>query len=93
MKVRRTRRADADIKAIYRYTVENFGEPQAELYLGGLDYSFDLLIDNPRIGKTIGAARYRYRYKEHYVFYKLTPKQITILQIRSITMELPKAWR
>ncbi len=93
MKVRRTRRADADIKAIYQYTVEKFGETQAELYLGGLDYTFDLLSDNPRLGKAIGSKRHRYRYREHYVFYKVEPTQVTILQIRSVRMKLPKAWR
>lgn len=93
MKVRRTRHAEADIKDIYRYTVTNHGEIQAELYLGGLDYTFDLLSDNPSMGKAITKNRHRYRYKEHYVFYQLDPGFVTILQIRGVRMQLPKQWR
>ena len=43
MTYRLTRQAQSDIKAIYHYTVEYFGESQAREYLDGLDYSFDLL--------------------------------------------------
>lgn len=93
MKIRRTRQANADIKNIYKYTVEKYGALQAELYLGGLDYTFDLLTDQPRMGKTIGQNRHRYRYKEHYVFYQLNTDVITILRIRGVTMKLPKDWQ
>ena len=48
---RLTRQAQSDIKDIYRYTVEYFGEEQAREYLDGLEYSFDLLTDNPKIGR------------------------------------------
>ena len=68
---RLTRRAKADIKEIYRYTAENFGALQAALYLGGLDYAFDLLTDNPWIGIQFSAQVRRYTYKHHYVFYRV----------------------
>ncbi|MCH7624277.1 MAG: type II toxin-antitoxin system RelE/ParE family toxin [Nitrospinae bacterium] len=53
MTYRLTRQAKSDIKTIYRYTVEYFGEGQAQEYLDGLEYSFDLLTDNPN-GAVVG---------------------------------------
>ena len=50
MTYRLTRQAKSDIKTIYRYTVENFGGGQAQKYLDGLEYSFDMLADNPKMG-------------------------------------------
>jgi len=93
MEIRLTKRATADIKHIYKYTTKEFGDLQAELYLGGLDYTFDLLTDQPRMGKSISNSRFRYHYKEHYIFYSLEEEIITILQIRSVRMKLPKDWQ
>lgn len=89
---RLTRRAKADIKEIYRYTVRNFGTTQAELYLGGLDYTFDLLTDSPKLGKAVRNGIRRYRYKMHYVFYRLKDDQIIIVQIRNTRQKLPPDW-
>ena len=67
MTYRLTRQAKSDIKAIYRYTVEYFGEGQAQEYLDGLEYSFDLLTDNPNIGRLFEGKIRRYVYKSHLV--------------------------
>ncbi|MCH8313253.1 MAG: type II toxin-antitoxin system RelE/ParE family toxin [Nitrospinae bacterium] len=40
MTYRLTRQAKSDIKTIYRYTVEYFGEGQAQEYLEGLGIQF-----------------------------------------------------
>lgn len=47
MTFRLTWQGQSDIKEIYRYTVEYFGEDQAREYLDGLEYSFDLLTETP----------------------------------------------
>lgn len=78
-----TVQAQSDIKAIYRYTVENFGEGQAEEYLGGLGYSFDLLTDNPKIGRAVDGKRRRYVYREHVVYYRIIEDEILITRIRN----------
>ncbi len=90
MIVRLSRRAQSDIKQIYRYTVENFGETQAELYLGGLDYTFDLLSDSPMMGKTYSGDVRHYLYKMHRVFYILQDDDIVILQIRNTRQSPPE---
>ena len=86
---RLTRRAQADIEQIYRYTIENFGAVQAELYLGGLDYTFDLLTDNPNMGIQFSGQVRRYTYKHHYVFYRVERRAIIILRISHTKRKLP----
>ncbi len=71
MNYRLTTSARNGLRDIYQYTVKNFGQTQAELYLGGLDYTFDLLTDNPKLGQQAGENTYRYLYKGHYVFYMI----------------------
>ncbi len=59
MDFRLTRRAEADIKSIIRYTDLNFGPAQTKEYLGGLFNSFDLLTDNPELGREWSRGRRR----------------------------------
>jgi len=81
---RLTRQAQSDIKAIYHYTVENFGEEQAKEYLNGLGYSFDLLTDNPKIGRLWDGKGRRYIYKSHLVYYRILEDEIIITRIRNV---------
>ncbi|QPJ61805.1 MAG: type II toxin-antitoxin system RelE/ParE family toxin [Candidatus Nitronauta litoralis] len=60
MNYRLTHQAESDIKAIYQYTVEYFGEGQAREYLEGLEYSFELLTDNPGLGRVWDGKGRRY---------------------------------
>lgn len=83
MTYRLTRHTKSDIKAIYRYTVEYFGEGQAQEYLDGLYYSFDLLTDNPNLGRSFEGNMRRYVFKSHLVYYEIKKDVIHILRIRS----------
>ena len=83
MTLRLTRQAKSDLKAIYHYTVENFGEGQAREYLDGLDYSFDLLTDNPKMGRLFDESIRRYIYKSHLVYYEIRDNQLIIIRIRN----------
>lgn len=80
---RLTRQAKSDIKAIYNYTVEHFGEGQVQEYLGGLEYSFDLLTDNPSMGRLFDENIRRYVYKSHLVYYEVKKDYLLIIRIRS----------
>ena len=80
---RLTRQAQSDIKEIYLYTVEYFGEGQAREYLDGLEYSFDLLTDNPNLGRLWDGKGRRYIYKSHLVYYRLLKDEILITRIRN----------
>lgn len=89
--------ARANIKQIIRYTIEHFGLKQAEEYTDGLYYSFDLLTDNPRLGKSVasdfsGHLR-RYTYRSHYVVYEIRQHIIRIATIRNTHQDLPEEWQ
>jgi plasmid stabilization system protein ParE len=43
--------AEADLFDIFLFGDEQFGERQAELYAAELGHTFQLLADNPRIGR------------------------------------------
>ena len=83
MTYRLTRQAQSDIKAIYRYTIEYFGEGQAQEYLDGLYYSFDLLMDNLELGRVCDGQKRRYIYKSHLVYYRIIKDNIVLTHIRS----------
>lgn len=88
--------ARTDIKDIIRYTVEHFGEGQADEYADGLFYSFDLLTDNPRMGKsvrsTLSGHLRRYTYRSHYVTYEIRDDVIWIAAIFNTKQDLPENW-
>ncbi|WP_339854313.1 type II toxin-antitoxin system RelE/ParE family toxin [uncultured Nisaea sp.] len=77
-----TGQARAEIKEIIRYTDRNFGSAQTQEYLDGLFYSFELLADNPELGRVWAAGKRRYIYREHVVYYRLTGSGPLITQIR-----------
>ena len=53
-----SKRAASDIEDILRYTIENFGLEQADEYATGLYHSFDLLLDNPRLGRSYAGGTF-----------------------------------
>ena len=79
-----TREAEADVIDIYRYSVENFGETQADTYHDGLSDCFRLLADTPLIGRDYGFLRLglrRYEHASHSVYYRLTDTGLLILRV------------
>lgn len=86
MAYRLTRRARANIQEIIRYTDQHFGPAQTQEYLEGLYYSFDLLADNPKLGRDWAEGRRRYVYRMHFVYYRLTEDGPLITEIRHTAM-------
>lgn len=65
-------RARADLFNIYEFTEARFGAYQAEAYHAGLERSFGLLADFPRIGLPayeFAPALRRFRFQSHSIFY------------------------
>ncbi len=89
---RLTRRAEADIKSIERYTVKEFGYVQADLYLGGLDALFDLLCENPNLGREIAPGRRRFAYRQHIILYRVEVEELQIIRIWNMKRRLPEGW-
>ncbi|MCP4285689.1 MAG: type II toxin-antitoxin system RelE/ParE family toxin [Gammaproteobacteria bacterium] len=77
-----SRKASRQIEEIIRYTDQNFGLDQTEEYVNGLYYSFDLLIDNPRMGRPYDERRRCYVYRSHHVYYRVQKEKVLIVDIR-----------
>jgi toxin ParE1/3/4 len=88
-----SKRASADVDAIIRYTDVNFGAVQTEDYVGGLYRSFELLADNPHMGRVWSGERRCYIYRQHYVFYRVRRDDLFITHIRNTRQRLPEGWR
>jgi len=84
MSFRLTREAEADIVDIYRYSVENFGQAQADAYHDGLEDGFRLLADSPLLGRDYAFLRpglRRYEHESHSVYYRVEDAGILILRV------------
>lgn len=93
MRYELSKRAATDIEDILRYTIENFGREQADEYASGLFHSFDLLLDNPRLGRSYaGGAFFRYVYRMHHIYYAIREDVIRIAHIRHASQALPEEW-
>jgi toxin ParE1/3/4 len=82
--VRYSRRAKADIRHIWGYTVDNWGQGQAEIYLGLIDAALDSIVSDPKLGRPLSGMRRSYRkylVGSHAVFYRLSGRTILIVRI------------
>ena len=84
-----TRKATRQIEAIIRYTDEHFGEQQTVDYIDGLYLTFDILTDNPRMGRAYDATRRRYVYRSHHVYYRIEADKLVIVDIRHTRQSPP----
>lgn len=79
-----TRQADQNLKLIYVDTAEHFGIRQAESYASGLIKTFDLLVDNPKMGRVADHIRpgiRRHEHAAHVIFYRQSGEGILIIGI------------
>jgi toxin ParE1/3/4 len=75
VEILRRPRAKNDIKKISRYTYENWGDKQADIYTKELGQVIDGMADNPMTGANIDYVRKGYRlyhFKRHLVIYRVT---------------------
>ena len=83
-KYRLTRQADQHLGDIYLYTAETFGRAQADSYLQGFAATFDLLADNPRMGRATDHVRpglRRHEHAGHVIFYRETGEGLLIVGV------------
>jgi len=86
-------RARQDLKAIWRYTLERWGEPQADLYLQQLDAGIRSLIDFPDIGESCEHIRAGYRklqVNRHLIFYRRAERHIEIVRVLHQAMDVAR---
>jgi toxin ParE1/3/4 len=76
--------AEAEIVDIIRYGIETFGALQARRYVDDLTHCFELLAENPRMGKStpdFGEAVRRHTHSRHTILYEVTDPGILILAV------------
>jgi toxin ParE1/3/4 len=73
-----------DIKEIYRFSLESFGQARADRYVAGLEDCLTLLASNPLMGRDFGQIRTglrRHEHQGHVVYYREDGSDILILRI------------
>ena len=86
-----SRKALSRIEEIIRYTDENFGESQTREYIVDLYRSFEILSENPRMGRQYDEHRRRHIYRSHQIYYRILKDKILIVDIRSSRQSPPEA--
>jgi toxin ParE1/3/4 len=82
--IRVSREAEADTDQIAAYTTETWGPLQTDRYLDQLEDSFQLLAQNPSIGRpchAIDPELRRFEAGKHVVFYRLQPGGIRVVRV------------
>jgi toxin ParE1/3/4 len=77
-------RARSQLLDIYQFTASTFGTYQADAYHAGLERTFGLLADFPRIGQSVDelAPRHRrFHFQSHNIFYTEEPTYVLIRAI------------
>ena len=85
--------ADQDLRGIYLYSYQEFGEDQADKYLLGLEKTFQMISDNPRIGRERPDIDHLVRCVEHgkhVIFYDLYEDHILIVRVLHGRMDVRK---
>lgn len=79
-----SRRAEADLVSIAKYTLGTWGKAQAARYLAGLEAFCQTLADNPALGRPYDDIRpglRRMEHGKHVVFYRQQPTGILVSPI------------
>jgi len=85
--------ADADLENIFDYTLDEFGVDQAVSYVSGFDEVFDMISENPEIGRERKEIRDELRSlnKDKYIiFYRTFSDHVRIVRILHGSRDLPR---
>jgi len=76
--------AKQDLKNIWLYSFNNWGEVQADRYFDELNAAFVLIAENPELGFACDYIRAGYRQfhiNRHLIFYRATATKIHIVRV------------
>lgn len=85
--------AGRDIEEIYLYGFMHFGEKQADIYAHKLEDCFQIIMENPHIGRLdnrVNPAIHRMEYESHVLFYDVYETKISIVRILHKSMDFIK---
>lgn len=82
-----------DIKKIWHYTYQNWGEQRADIYADSLGQAINEIPENPEIDSSIEHVRQGYRlyhFKHHLIIYRMTSTVIDIVRVLGESMEIKR---
>ncbi|MBL7003701.1 MAG: type II toxin-antitoxin system RelE/ParE family toxin [Gammaproteobacteria bacterium] len=84
LKLKFTDSAQLDLESVTDFTIENWGNNQAETYLNQLQELLNTLAENPTLGlmrESLGTNIQSFQYKSHHIFYFCENDTLHILRI------------
>ncbi len=90
---RLSRKAESDIGAIARYTMDQFGVEQARTYRDSMIACFQALGETPGMGRKVDNIREGYRrfdHRSHVIFYKSEGQDMLIIRVLHKRMNAPR---
>lgn len=88
-----TPRARTDIEDIWDYTVKNWGERQAEIYIQLVKTAVDAVAADPGVGRRCDDVRpgyRRYPVGSHVLFYRVTASAVVVVRILHQRMDVER---
>ncbi len=82
--------AEANLKHIWLYSFEIWGEAQADRYLEQIEAGIRRLVENPRLGKPRENIRAGYRsiqINRHVAYYRMEGQRIEIVRVLHESMD------
>lgn len=79
-----TEATEKDLNDIFDYTAQEFGFDQAVEYLLEIEDKFNLLSEQPQLGKARNEIRNELRsfiHERHVIFYRVMDKRVRIIRI------------
>ncbi len=79
-----TEKARQELEGIYEYSILKFGLAKARSYVEGLHACFEILANNPRMGRDYSHVKKDYRrheYESHSVYYKIIKTGVLITRV------------
>jgi len=83
-RVRLSKRAEHDLKEIYKYSYRRFGEAQAKRYYNSLWGCFQFLAKHPGIGRLrteLAPPARSHQHQRHVVFYDVAQDHILVIRL------------
>lgn len=85
-KFRLSKKAAADIRRLALDSLRDFGDLQTDVYMQGLDATFETIAANPGIGTQFvhsrtGKTYRRLRYVSHVVYYRERSQDVFIVRV------------
>ena len=90
---RLSRKAAVDLDGIHEYSIMNFGTVQARSYLSRLHERFEILAQQPMLGRQadhLAPGLRRYEYRSHVAFYVPEVGGVMIVRVLHKSMDVAR---